>query len=522
MVAEYHNQSKLRFWCQMVLPLVYDDSLSYMELLNKVVTYLNNCIQDVGNCETNIESLLEAFVNLQDYVNEIAEDISPLIEEKLDEMIESGEFGEILADALATVVAPEYDSSESYVPLNYAIKDGQLYCCTTNTTGDWDSTKWRETTIGDELNTLMQRVFALNAGQISYDSTETYNDETVGKELNNLNGAITQKADISLFKRLGIIGDSYACGEQYYSGSHHDLPTLSWGAMIARESGISAEIYAKGGQTVTAFLDSTDAGYNTVGYGKVIADKNDAYHNVGLFIFALGLNDANTDPTSTNVNTFQSNLATLIDNINTLYSNSVRIILLTFKRLRNTVSSDDAYNTAIINTATTKNVPVIDIRNLDYFKSNAYINNYDSSSHPTPDNYAGMAHALKDAIEATICGNSYFDGYRNLNVLNDIDIVLNSIKKTESVEQKTIHTVNVPRQSAHLIIIYGGGAVTYAVLFVTSTSGGVVGAVTISIGSGSAAPIITENIDNFTVTYNSDRRLYMYDFLVYGDFCYIT
>ena len=30
-----------RFWCQHVLPLVYDDSLSYMELLNKVITYIN-------------------------------------------------------------------------------------------------------------------------------------------------------------------------------------------------------------------------------------------------------------------------------------------------------------------------------------------------------------------------------------------------------------------------------------------------------------------------------------------------
>ena len=31
-----------RFWCQHVLPQVYDDSLSYMELLNKVVTYINS------------------------------------------------------------------------------------------------------------------------------------------------------------------------------------------------------------------------------------------------------------------------------------------------------------------------------------------------------------------------------------------------------------------------------------------------------------------------------------------------
>ena len=31
-----------KFWCQKVLPLVYDDSLSYYELLCKVVDYINN------------------------------------------------------------------------------------------------------------------------------------------------------------------------------------------------------------------------------------------------------------------------------------------------------------------------------------------------------------------------------------------------------------------------------------------------------------------------------------------------
>ena len=33
-----------RFWCQKVLPLVYDDSLSYYEVLCKVVNYINALI----------------------------------------------------------------------------------------------------------------------------------------------------------------------------------------------------------------------------------------------------------------------------------------------------------------------------------------------------------------------------------------------------------------------------------------------------------------------------------------------
>lgn len=447
-------------------------------------------------------------------------------------------------------IALTHSSGTQYRRYDYCYYQGKLYRALNDNIGAFNASDWMEVRLGDDIPVLTRLINAIDAAavvDVKFDTSGTngklqqkynnaYHDvvevdytpvqnskrplsSNAGYELNS---AITQKADISLFKRIGIIGDSYACGEQYYGGSHHDLPTLSWGAMLAREAGISAEIYAKGGQSVASFLDSTDPNYNTTGYGKVIIDKNDAYGNVGLFIIALGLNDAYSDPSGANVSTFSSNLSTIIDNINTLYSNSVRIILLTFKRLRTTIASDTAYNTAIINTATAKNVPVIDIRELDYFKSEAYTENYDSSSHPNVENYAGMAHALKNAIENTICGNTYFTGYRNLNVWNDMDVLLNSIKKSQSTEQKQVHTVNVPNSSAHLLLIYGGGAVTYGVLFVTATSGGVTGAVQISIGTGAAAPVIAENTGNITVTYNSNRNLYMYDFLVYGDFCYIT
>ena len=185
-VAEYHNQSKLRFWCQMVLPLVYDDSLSYMELLNKVVSYLNNCIQDVGNCETNIESLLEAFVNLQDYVNEMVEDISPEIESVIDQMIENGDFTEILADALNTVVAPEYDEETTYLQYEYVLYEGNLYRANTTTSGEFDPTKWTEKTIAQDLTVLERYVYGLTANDVPYDGTQTYDAGSTGKAIKDL------------------------------------------------------------------------------------------------------------------------------------------------------------------------------------------------------------------------------------------------------------------------------------------------------------------------------------------------
>ena len=53
----YTEQKELKYRCQKVLPLVYDDSLSYMELLCKVITYLNNCISDIDLLRQEIEDL---------------------------------------------------------------------------------------------------------------------------------------------------------------------------------------------------------------------------------------------------------------------------------------------------------------------------------------------------------------------------------------------------------------------------------------------------------------------------------
>ena len=182
----YTGQSKLRFWCQKVLPLVYDESLSYYELLNKVVYYLNNTITDVSACEDNITALRDAFVHLQDYVNEVLDDFAPEVERVIDEMIDSGEFGEILADLVNGLIANEYSTTQGYAQFDYVIKDGKLYCAIVSTSGEWDATKWRETTVGTDMQLLSQRLYNLNAGQVAYNEEVTYDNNTVGKKLKDL------------------------------------------------------------------------------------------------------------------------------------------------------------------------------------------------------------------------------------------------------------------------------------------------------------------------------------------------
>lgn len=89
----YTGQGAFRFWCQMALPIVYDDSLSPYELLNKVVLYLNNTIADVTTAESNIENindtvehnmdaLLTAYEQLQGYVNDYFDNLD--VQEEID------------------------------------------------------------------------------------------------------------------------------------------------------------------------------------------------------------------------------------------------------------------------------------------------------------------------------------------------------------------------------------------------------------------------------------------------------
>lgn len=89
----YKTLQPFRYWCQKVLPLVYDDSLSYYELLCKVVDYLNKTMEDVETLHGDVTNLHNAYVKLQSYVNNYFStlDVQQEINKKLDELFSSGE-----------------------------------------------------------------------------------------------------------------------------------------------------------------------------------------------------------------------------------------------------------------------------------------------------------------------------------------------------------------------------------------------------------------------------------------------
>ena len=98
--SDWTDTRPFRFWAQKVLPLAYDDSLSYYEVLCKLVVYLNTTIANVAALGGNVDNLRDAYEQLQQYVNDYftSLDVQQEINTKLDNMAETG--------ALTTLIEP--------------------------------------------------------------------------------------------------------------------------------------------------------------------------------------------------------------------------------------------------------------------------------------------------------------------------------------------------------------------------------------------------------------------------------
>lgn len=67
--SNYKTLQTFRYWCQKVLPLVYDDSLSYYEILCKVVTYINNLINQDKIFGEELEYLRKELQKVNEWIN---------------------------------------------------------------------------------------------------------------------------------------------------------------------------------------------------------------------------------------------------------------------------------------------------------------------------------------------------------------------------------------------------------------------------------------------------------------------
>lgn len=87
---------RLQYWCQLVLPAVFDDSLSYYELVAKVVKKLNEVI------DSNNELAGYVGTNTQD-IAQLKEDVELLNSEF--EKIKNGQYASLYIEAMKDWIA---------------------------------------------------------------------------------------------------------------------------------------------------------------------------------------------------------------------------------------------------------------------------------------------------------------------------------------------------------------------------------------------------------------------------------
>lgn len=69
MDANYRDLTEFRFWCFKVLPLVYDDELSYYEVICKCVDYINNLIENDKAISNDVEKLKQEMKKVQEKID---------------------------------------------------------------------------------------------------------------------------------------------------------------------------------------------------------------------------------------------------------------------------------------------------------------------------------------------------------------------------------------------------------------------------------------------------------------------
>lgn len=112
-----------RFWCQKVLPLVYDESLSYYEVLCKIVDYVNSAIEDDKQIIAELDELKAELKVVQEWIDNFDTSfIEKIVEEYLTKAVRAVWFGLSASGYFMAVIPKTWDGIQFGT-----IEEGALY-----------------------------------------------------------------------------------------------------------------------------------------------------------------------------------------------------------------------------------------------------------------------------------------------------------------------------------------------------------------------------------------------------------
>ena len=119
----YNDLTHFKFWCQKVLPLVYDDSLSYYEILCKIVDYINKLIDDDKAIIGDINELKSEMSEVQKWIADFDTSfIQKQVEEYIAKTIKTVTFGISSGGYFMAVIPNNWSDIEFGT-----IQSGELY-----------------------------------------------------------------------------------------------------------------------------------------------------------------------------------------------------------------------------------------------------------------------------------------------------------------------------------------------------------------------------------------------------------
>jgi len=209
---------------------------------------------------------------------------------------------------------------------------------------------------------------------------------------------------INSFRRIGVIGDSFASGSLMVNGELKDCYDASWPQIMAKRYGVTCTNYTKGGMTTLSWL------VDPCGNKKLHESKPD-----DLYILALGINDShswflnpekylgNAKDIGTKADTFYGNYGKIIEQIKAHAPNAKMVIL---NIVYEPTVYTEKYNAAIREIAAYYGIPYIDQNADAEFRVSDYMDK--QAGHPTRKGYSKMADSYAKLIKECGKNNKFY------------------------------------------------------------------------------------------------------------------
>ena len=300
--------SPFMYYCQKVIPLAFDESMSYYEQLCNLVYYLKNTVMPAVN--NNADALTEvqnAFTQLEKYVDDYFKnlDVQTEINNKLDEMAQSGQLTEIVSQylqisgILAFNTISDMKTSDNLINGSFtktygkeSLLDGKGRFYKVRTIQNTD--------VVDEVNIIALNDPNLIAELIPEDTeliTNLQNEINTNTEsITNLQNKINI-TNILKNKKTIIIGDSLSLND-------------GWGIKFINISKCDGENFGNGS---AGFLSKgITSPYENMNFNDmldyIITNKtNEELSEIQYLIVGGGINDALNDYTPANISTAVQN-----------------------------------------------------------------------------------------------------------------------------------------------------------------------------------------------------------------------